>query len=735
MARVLVVEGDPAIRRLLALHLESETHDVLTAEDGEEGLRMAINSPPDLIVSDSRMPRLDGIDMLRGIRSDLRTAAVPFIFLTDSDDDDLRGRTSALRVADYLIKPFNRERLLKAVSKQTRKRRVRNLDIEEFETVTQDYREALVEAPEFEPAGSDHDETIQIEPELAPAFADHSETMAMAPEFVAPQPGIELPSRDPSTRSVDGSVIFFAIRDFNQIAEALGEELQLELINAFHENVREVVTNSSGWIVKTIEGGFIAMFEDAAASAAHHTERAAKTAVLCVLALHRFGPWIAGRSGKRNIPALAAVAGLHSGPVSVCSLHGGKSGARSERTIIGDTVNVASRLQAKAGELGWSIACSDDTLRQAGPRFGRGCDEKIVVKGRRKPLSIAEITGLRPKPGDNKDGGFYVDVARAIKANTRLIDAQNSIRQTEPAAEAPRAVLMAAPIAAQMAAPVAAPALAAAVAVEAQVGAPIVVPGYRMRRKIGEGGMAQIYLARHAASGDERVLKLVRLSDEHDGETAKRFVQEYSLLMQVSHQNVARVYQHGHEDGYAYMAMEYFPGGDLRKLLQEPCSPSMAVACLIQIAGGITAVHRTGVVHRDLKPDNIMIRADGSLAIVDFGIAKKVGDAIGPTQHGEVVGTPYYLSPEQVEGRPVDHRADIYSLGVLFYEMLTGQRAYTAQSIVALMHQHAHSPVPVLAEPLQRFQPLLERMMNKDRDKRFGGASEIIDFVMHYDLA
>ena len=729
MARVLVVEDDPAIRRLLALHLESEAHDVFTAEDGEQGLRMAINAPPDLIVSDSRMPRLDGIDMLRGIRSDVRTAAVPFIFLTDGEDSNLRRRSRALQVSDFLTKPFNRASLLEAVSKQTRKRRVRHLDVDQFETPDPDHSETVAMAPDFDTALRDYGETVQLTPESDSTDLDHSATVAMAPEFQAPQPGIEMPSRDPTTRSVHGTVIFFAIRDFTLVAEALGEELQLELVATFQDNVREVVSNSSGWVVKTIEGGFIAMFEDGATNSVHHTERAAKTAVLCVLALHRFGPWIAAKSGKRNIPALAAVAGLHSGLVSVCSLHGGKSGAKSERTIIGDTVNVASRLQAKAGELGWSIVCSDDTLRQAGPRFGRGRDEKIIVKGRKKPLSVAEVTGLRPKPGDNTDGGFYVDVARALKANTRLIDAQNSIRQPAPAAASP---LAPAPVQEAL---FVAPPVAAAPAVDPQSDAPIAVPGYSMQKKIGEGGMAHIYLARHTASGEERVLKLVQLSEEYEGESAKRFVQEYSLLMQVSHRNVARVYQHGHEDGYAYMAMEYFPGGDLRKFLLQPCAPSMAVACLIQIAGGITAVHRTGVVHRDLKPDNIMIRADGSLAIVDFGIAKKVGDAISPTQHGEVVGTPYYLSPEQVQGHPVDHRADIYSLGVLFYEMLTGERAYQAQSVVALMHQHAHSPVPILAEPLQRFQPLLDRMMNKDRDKRLGGASEILDFVTHYQLA
>ena len=480
------------------------------------------------------------------------------------------------------------------------------------------------------------------------------------------------------------------------------------------------------------------MFEDDARAGSHHAERAAKTAILCVLALHRFGPWIAARHSLGEIPALAAVAGVHSGPISVCSLHGGKSGARTERTVIGDAVNVAARLQAKAGELGWGIVCSDATLASAGPRFGTGRSGEVTVKGRKAPVKIGEVVALRRKPGaDSGAGTFYADVASAIGANARMLVAQNALRAgdiveprrtaAQPAREAARNVGVA------NAQPAAAPAPAAATAA-APPAAPVEVDGYRGLRKIGEGGAAEVYLARHLATDSQRVLKLVRLSAEYDGEAAKRFVQEYALLMMVSDANVAQVFQHGHEGGYAYMAMEYFPGGDLRGLLRKRCSPEMAVGALVQIAGGVTAVHRTGVVHRDLKPDNIMIRADGSLAIADFGIAKKIGAALGPTQHGDILGTPYYLSPEQVLGLPADHRSDIYSLGVMFYEMLTGERPYSAESVMALMDQHAHSPVPRLPESLERFQPLLERMMGKDKDRRFGGAAEIVDFLTHYQL-
>ncbi|MBL8385989.1 MAG: protein kinase [Burkholderiales bacterium] len=697
MARVLVVEDDAAMCRLLALHLESETHDVITAASGEDGLQMAIDARPDLILSDIRLPGIDGLEMLAQVRADRRTAAIPCIILAEGDEGELRTRSRTLRVAEFLVKPFNRERLLKAVSRQTHRRRTRR----------------ALEEPAAEPA-------------------DHMETMAMAADYTAAPAHGAAPARDAVARAVEGTVSFFAIRDFNRIGEAIGEDRQIELLNAFQENVRDVVAKNAGWIVKTIEGGFIAMFEDGATSGVDHAERAAKTALLCVLALHRFGPWISARVGNGNTPALAAVAGLHSGPVSVCSLYGGKTGGKAERTIIGDTVNVASRLQSQAGDLGWSIVASETTMKRAGARFGSGRRSQVTVTGRRTPLDIVEGGALRPRPGsEGSDSAFYAEVAGALAANTRLIDAQNAIRQ--PAAAGSDRPGAAVPRVREAAAPARAAAVATAAPAEAV--APIEVPGYAILRKVGEGGVAQVYLARHERSGEERVLKLVRLGDGDDADIGLRFVQEYALLAQTAHPNVARVYQHGYEAAYAYLAMEYFPGGDLRGQMRAAHEPAAAVAALLQVAAGIAAVHRRGVVHRDLKPDNVMIRADGSLAIADFGVAKKVADAHGPTQHGEVVGTPYYLSPEQVLGTPADHRADIYSMGVMFYEMLTGLRAYTADSAMGLMYQHAQSPVPVLPDPLARFQPLLERMMDKERDRRFASALEIVDFVRHHALA
>ena len=719
MAKVLVVEDDAAIRQLLTLHLESEAHDVLTAEDGVDGLQQAIATLPDLIVSDFQMPRIDGIGMLAGLRANERTAAIPFIFLTEVEDEDLRERSRSLQVSDYLIKPFDRARLLRAVTKHARLRR---------------------------PRRPTRDPTALAE------LADQMETMAMAPQYAVPLPYPETGGADGQEVHALGTVVFFAIRDFVRIAEALGEDQQIALVSAFQEQVGDVVARNSGWVVKTTDGGFIAMFDGHDAKNAQHAERAIKAAILCVLALHRFGPWIAGKLDSNDIPALAAIVGVHSGEVSICNLHDGRSGGRSERTIIGDTVNVAARLQARAGELGWGIVCSEAALQRVGPRIAAGRREKIRIKGRSGSLDIVEVTALRPKAGaDRSEIAFYGDIVRAIGANTSLIEAQNTLQQTGTADISPAAV------------PTAVPEVEAEVEVKTRQGAatqrevavktrqgaatkreivqdreaqpdgaaaaPVAIDGYHILRKVGEGGVAQVFLADHARSGTRRVLKLLPLTGRDDGEMVKRFVQEYALLMRISHPNVAQVHQHGHQDGYAYMAMEYFSGGDLRGLMRHGCSVEMAVAALIQVAGGLAAVHAIGVVHRDLKPDNIMLREDGSLAIADFGIAKRVGDNHSPTQHGDVLGTPYYLSPEQALGIPTDQRADIYSLGVMFYEMLARRRAYDAESAMALLQQHVQSPVPVLACDLARFQPLIDRMMCKQAAGRFASADEVVEFV------
>jgi serine/threonine protein kinase len=173
--------------------------------------------------------------------------------------------------------------------------------------------------------------------------------------------------------------------------------------------------------------------------------------------------------------------------------------------------------------------------------------------------------------------------------------------------------------------------------------------------------------------------------------------------------------------------MEYFSRGDLRARIAAGVSAEAALSYVKQTAAALDAIHAAGIVHRDLKPDNLMLRKDGSLALADFGIAKHVAMLITDTAHGEVVGTPYYLSPEQATAQPVDQRCDLYSLGVILYEMLTGRKPYRASTAEVLLDMHANAPVPTLSSPYEALQPVLDRLMAKNRDERYASARAVLD--------
>jgi len=230
------------------------------------------------------------------------------------------------------------------------------------------------------------------------------------------------------------------------------------------------------------------------------------------------------------------------------------------------------------------------------------------------------------------------------------------------------------------------------------------------------------------------MLPIAPADDEIGSDLMERFLQEFALVSQIDHPNVARIFNQGFSESYAYISMEYFPGGDLRELIAKGLQPNVAIAILLQIAGALTAVHAQGIVHRDMKPDNVMIRADGSLALADFGIAKQTNSEISRTKHGEVFGTPYYLAPEQALGLPVDQRTDIYSLGILFFEMLSGRRPFQADNAQALMYQHVNAPVPRLPSGLALYQPLVDKMMAKKKTDRFENANLLIEYVLESGL-
>jgi len=255
-------------------------------------------------------------------------------------------------------------------------------------------------------------------------------------------------------------------------------------------------------------------------------------------------------------------------------------------------------------------------------------------------------------------------------------------------------------------------------------GGAAVVPGYEILRTLGEGASSKVLLATHLHSGQQHALKLLRLPDlfGEQREVINRFLSEYSMLVKISHPNVARVFEHGLVENYLYIGMEYLPGGDLRLDIEAGMTPQRAQKYACQIAAALSAIHSAGIIHRDLKPANILMRMTGETVLADFGIAKQIGSGLALTQNNIALGTPYYMSPEQATASPLDARSDLYALGVLLFEMLTGKPPYLAATSVEIMGMHVNAAVPTLPEKFAAFQPVMQRLLAKEPASRYTSA-------------
>jgi serine/threonine protein kinase len=254
------------------------------------------------------------------------------------------------------------------------------------------------------------------------------------------------------------------------------------------------------------------------------------------------------------------------------------------------------------------------------------------------------------------------------------------------------------------------------------------IPGYTLRLKIGESEKAVVYLASSAHRGHNVALKVSKtLRDEAAG---RQFLErEYTAVMAVRSPLVVEIYDYGIHGGFEYLAMEYLPLGDLKARIQRGVSEQEALHYVSQIAAALGVVHEAGLVHRDLKPPNVMLRDNDSVALIDFGLARSMDGSTISTQTGVLLGSPYYMSPEQAQGEALDVRSDFYSLGVICYELLTGQKPYIGGTAMEVLQQHVSAPLPALPADLSRYEPFLTRLMAKSRGERFTNAAEIIAAV------
>lgn len=250
---------------------------------------------------------------------------------------------------------------------------------------------------------------------------------------------------------------------------------------------------------------------------------------------------------------------------------------------------------------------------------------------------------------------------------------------------------------------------------------PLKIPGYTLKRKIGQGGMAAVFLATQESFGREVALKIMMPALAKEPDFAERFMREARTMAQLSHPHIIVVHDVGNSDQLYYYAMAYHTGGDLTHHIRSGgVTTQEALRITRELADALGYAHEQGIVHRDIKPDNVLFRErDNAVILTDFGIAKNLNNEINQlTQVGSAVGTPKYMSPEQARGQKVDGRSDLYSLGVMLYEMLTGLPPYQAEESVTLAIKHCQDPIPRLPEALSRFQPLIDNLMAKEPSRR-----------------
>jgi serine/threonine-protein kinase PpkA len=672
MADILVIDDEAPIRLNLQLMLRKEGHSVRAAVNGKAGLEEIMRQRPALVLCDVMMPELDGFGVLEAVRAEPMLADVPFIFLTALDSRASLRRGMNLGADDYLNKPFTREELLEAVNTRLKKH-------EKTETAVKDRVLSRQE---------DLRERFQHE------RANHGPDM--------PDPAAEA-SAGITGRLQVATLLFSDIRGFTTISERLTVSQVAELLNAYFEQACAPIIRNRGRILKLLGDGVMVVFEPSGGDD-NHARRAIHAALGISVAAFRFRDWIRERYGDHALPEFAVGVGIHSGEIIECRL--GPPGNETW-TAIGDSVNVASRLEGQTKEMGWPVIASRTTVDMAGPDVSVGRTTMLELRGRAATIEAFEITGLTGHGNESEDA---VELAESIR-EALAANAQTAARVSKALLSETLRMITSDLHAAR------------------STVRPESVLGYRIKSKIGEGGMSEVFLAERESDHDAVVLKILNARPGDDPELFQRFLQEYNIISSVQHNNVVRIYDHGFSETCAYIAMEYLARGTLKDAIAEGLSKRQALSLLAQIAGGLAAIHERGIIHRDLKPANIMVRDDGTIAIADFGIAKKIEEASDNTRHGQLFGTPYYVAPELIDGQPASPRSDLYSLGIVFYELLTRSRPFDAPVMSELIALHLRAPVPRLANELQDLQPLLDGLLAKDPQARFADADALLDAI------
>ena len=685
---VLVVE-DSADMRQLVVDLCREEYRVVDAADGEQGLALLKDRDnedlPALIISDIMMPGMDGHELLVQLRANPRTASIPVMLLTAKVGPERRIQSLEIGADEYLTKPFDgrelraRIRGLIRLKEQERQLRTLNRQLEEL--------------------------NIELGRQVAEKSADARRARELGrylpPEVVATVLG-DSGSGPPVLRHERCRLTVFRteLHGFDKIAETMEPEDLADLLNGYLSEMLQVSFEHGAtvdhFVLDRVSGFFGAPHTKGERHDAHRCAR------MAVAMWERAITLCARWPDLTHLPVPRPTVVVHSGYATVGNFG---SPDRLDYTAVGSVVQEAELLVRSVRD---GVVCSGATwskIREV--TTGTEAGEVLLRRGGR-PMTVFSLAGepelaATPSSPEGLEG---------VGASTVRVDFRASSSLGPQSGFASVGGVM-----------------------QLALGT-VVADRYELLKSLGSGGAGSVYKAQDRKLELEVAIKLIRPELALSGARIGRLRSEVRLSRQVTHRNVARIYDIGEWPGGEFISMEYVGGESLRALLDREgtLEVAQAVEILLQVCAGLGAAHEVDVIHRDLKPANVICEPTGRVVILDFGIARAMASAdASRADTRELVGTPHYMAPEQVTGVEVDRRADLYALGAVAFEMVTGQTVFQADSVLALAFKQISEPPPsprsIRADLPAPLSDLITRCLHKELDQRPDSVAEITEIL------
>jgi CheY-like chemotaxis protein/predicted Ser/Thr protein kinase/two-component sensor histidine kinase len=668
---VLVVE-DHADMRGLVVEICEQEYQVMEAADGKQGLELIREHRPALVISDVMMPEMDGLELLRRLRSDPVTQSIPVMLLTALAGSEMRLDGLERGADDYLPKPFNSRELLA---------RARNLI--RLKQQEQELRE--------------------LNARLQQELVDHAsklERARMLQRYLPPETvnavlenGLPVQVGQERCRL---TVFRMELRGFEELLEFVQPEDMAAMLNGYLSEMVDVAFEHGATVDNLIRDTVTGFF------GAPDSKGNRQDAIRCTrMALQMWQRavdirerWREFLNCKPPVPTIVMASGY-------ATVGNFGSSNRLEFTAVGGPVDEANALLPAIGP--GEVVCSHSTHTLLhGEIESEFCGETTLGYSSR-PAKLYRIAGP-PQTGAIDETLEDTDLD-SVESGKPVSSPSSVSSDTPRTAPVPGS-------------------------------GDIIAERYKVASQLGKGGMGIVFKVMDQKLNTDVALKLLRHDLDPDRQTLDRLYREVKLARLVSHTNVARIYDVGDWDGHEFITMEYIDGETLGHRLKIKGAQPVAEAqdLLRQVCAGLLAAHTAGIIHRDLKPHNIMLDRSGRAVILDFGIAKWAANLHHTgTETQKMLGTPFYMAPEQFQEGRVDNRTDIYALGVVAFEIVTGQRPFDASSSVALAYKHTEEDPP---DPLElrpdlspRLAAVILRCLEKSPHNRFGSVSEILSLL------